>query len=299
MDAASIVLTLAALAAGASVALALAWLGRRVQALPPEDRRWRDRPPVGIRMVWWPVRLVAASLASRLPQRVAHRLEARLRAAGLDFALTPAEFVAARVVWAAVAAGAGVGATLLLPPRLAADGAPALVLGAAVLGAALPAAWLRDCMARRRAELARHLPFVLDLVTLCVEAGLNLQGALAQAVAKGPRGALRDELQRCLRDIRAGKARAAALRDLAARVDDPALTRAVDAIVQAESLGSALGPVLRIQSDQCRSDRFLRAERLAMQAPVKMLLPLIGFIFPCTFVVLLFPVAVRLLQGGF
>jgi len=125
-----------------------------------------------------------------------------------------------------------------------------------------------------------------------------LQGALQQAALKGPKGALCDEIKRVLRDVRSGKARADALRAMSERVQEPAVTNFVTALIQAERMGMNLGPVLRAQADQRRSERFLRAEKLAMEAPVKLLFPLIAFIFPCTFIVLFFPIVVQFMQSG-
>jgi tight adherence protein C len=170
---------------------------------------------------------------------------------------------------------------------------------AAAAGFMAPTVWLRDRIQARRRETLKTLPFFLDVITLCVEAGLNLTGALAQAVAKGPAGALRDELARVLRDVRAGKARLDALHSLADRMNEPAISGLVSALVQADGMGMSLGPVLRAQAEQRRAERFARAEKLAMEAPVKLLLPLIAFIFPCTFAVLAFPIAMKFIQMGF
>jgi len=173
-----------------------------------------------------------------------------------------------------------------------------VALAGALVGWFYPAIWLRDRLGLRKRELLKALPFFLDIVTLCVEAGLNMQGAMNQAVAKGPKGALRDEFQRVLRDIRAGKGRAESLRDMAERLTEPSVTNFTTAVIQAESMGMSLGPVLRAQAEQRRSERFLRAEKLAMEAPVKLLFPLIAFIFPCTFIVLFFPIVMKLLDAG-
>ena len=108
-----------------------------------------------------------------------------------------------------------------------------------------------------------------------------------------------DFVERQLRDIRAGKTRADSLEAMAQRLNEPGLTQLCQAVLQAERLGMALGPILRAQADQRRQERFLRAEKLAMQAPVKMLFPLIAFIFPATFIVLFFPIAIRFMQSGF
>jgi tight adherence protein C len=144
----------------------------------------------------------------------------------------------------------------------------------------------------------KALPLYLDIVTLCVEAGLNLTSALTQAVQKGPANPFKAELNRVLRDIRTGRPRADAFRGLAERLQMPAVSSVVSAMITADRQGSALGPILRAQSEQRRNERFQRAEKLAMEAPVKMLFPLIAFIFPCTFAVIGFPIAMKFLQEG-
>ncbi|WP_313492780.1 type II secretion system F family protein, partial [Achromobacter animicus] len=145
--------------------------------------------------------------------------------------------------------------------------------------------------------IERDLPFVFDMMTLCVEAGLSVQGALQLAAQSGPPGVLRDALTDALAEMRAGVSRTVAIKTLAERSNSALARNWAAALAQAEALGASLGPVLRAQAAQCRSDRHTRAEQLAMQAPVKMLLPLIGCIFPCTFIVLAFPIAVQLLQS--
>jgi tight adherence protein C len=171
------------------------------------------------------------------------------------------------------------------------------MLAAALAAGVAPGLWLRGLGEKRRRSIERDLPFVFDMMTLCVEAGLSVQGALQMAAQSGPRGALRDGLADALAEMRAGVSRAAAIKALADRCNSPLARNWAAALAQAESLGISLGPVLRAQAAQCRSDRHVRAEQLAMQAPVKMLLPLIGCIFPCTFIVLAFPIAVQLLQS--
>ncbi|MEN5346003.1 type II secretion system F family protein [Achromobacter mucicolens] len=161
----------------------------------------------------------------------------------------------------------------------------------------LPAAWLKGLGTQRRRAIERDLPFVFDMMTLCVEAGLSVQGALHLAAQSGPPGVLRDALADALAEMRAGVSRTAAIKTLAERSNSPLARNWAAALAQAEALGASLGPVLRAQAAQCRSDRHTRAEQLAMQAPVKMLLPLIGCIFPCTFIVLAFPIAMQLLQS--
>ena len=157
---------------------------------------------------------------------------------------------------------------------------------------------LRDRAARRRDAVLRRLPHDLDLITLSIEEGLNLGAALGQAARHGPPGPLRDEWQRALRDVHAGQPRHEALHALAARLALPAVSTLVAALIAAERQGASLAPILRAQAEQRRNERFLRAERLAMEAPVKMLFPLVLCIFPGTFAILLFPVVHQLLSEG-
>jgi tight adherence protein C len=277
---------------GGCAALIAAWLSQRANEVPDEDRTYRDRPPVSMRTTWWLIQWIAHDLGPLLPVGYCQRLLGKLRLAGLDYALSPAQFVAARIVAAVVAAGLALFLLHSFHMRLW------LVLPAAAIGYLYPAIWLRDQMVLRRHRTLKTLPFVLDLMTLCVEAGLNLSGALQQAVSKGPEGPLRDELARVLRDMRAGKPRVQALRQLAERMDEPSIHSMVSALIQAENTGMDLGPVLRAQAEQRRTERFVRAEKLAMEAPVKLLLPLIAFIFPCTFLILFFPIAMKFLALG-
>ena len=169
---------------------------------------------------------------------------------------------------------------------------------ALVVGAFLPVSWLRDLGARRTRQIAKALPFYLDIITLAIEAGSNMTGALQHAVDKGPAGPMSEELRRVLRDIRAGRTRAESLRALAERLRIPAISNWVAAILTAEKQGSSLGPILRAQADQRRNERFMQAEAMALKAPVKMLFPLMICIFPCTFIIVFFPIAIRIMEGG-
>jgi len=163
-----------------------------------------------------------------------------------------------------------------------------LLVGA--LGAAYPQIWLNDQVKKRHVLISRALPYNLDLLTLSVEAGLDFTAALAKVVEKGKQGPLRDELQLVLKQLKMGKTREEALKAMVARVDLGPLTMFVMALVQADRMGTSLGKVLRIQSTQLRQDRTMRAEKLAGEAPVKMLFPLIACIFPTVFMILFGPI---------
>lgn len=283
-----------ALAVGLSFAL-VAWVvSRLVVAVPGENRSWLDAPPWGFRLLWWPVQWLAHYLDPWLPAARQSAGLSRLRGAGLDFALNPAQFLAGRLLWGLIA---GLVAAWVAGSFKLAAGWPFILGG--LLGYFYPALWLKDRINARRRQSLKSLPFMLDLLTLAVESGLNLTGAFQQAVDKGPAGPLKDEFARLLRDVRAGKPRADALRELAARMDMPPVASFVSTLIQAEATGMSLGPILRAQADQRRVERFARAEKLAMEAPVKLLFPLIFFIFPCVFAILMFPIAMKFLAAGF
>src|SRR5215469_6580029 len=171
-----------------------------------------------------------------------------------------------------------------------------LVLG--VLGSALPLLWLRDQVKKRLLLISRALPYHLDLLTLAVEAGLDFTGALGKVVERGKSGPLTEELHLVLRQLRLGKTREEALKGMIARVKLLPLTQFLRALIQADRMGTGLGKILRIQSTQMRLERTQRAEKLANQAPVKMLAPLIGCIFPTVFMVLFGPIVFALMFGG-
>jgi tight adherence protein C len=261
--------------------------------VPDEDRSYKDRPPQLFRLLWPIILLLSYSLSWAAGQKYKDRMQILLRRAGQDYALTPDQFFAGKVV-SSIAAFL---VSLLGLALLEAEGfGTALIF--AILAYFYPDLWLREATNKRNLKILKALPFFIDILTLSVEAGLNLSGGLQQAVSKSPDGPLITEINRVLRDVRAGKARVDALRDLSTRLDFAPITSFVSALIQGETTGSSLGPILRAQADQRRTERFLRAEKLAMEAPVKMLGPLILFIFPCTFIVLGFPIVMKFLASG-
>jgi tight adherence protein C len=172
----------------------------------------------------------------------------------------------------------------------------AFVVG--VVGLFYPLLWLRDQVKKRHHLITRALPYNLDLLTLSVEAGLDFTAALAKVVEKGKPGPLREELQLVLKQLKMGKTREEALKSMIARVDLTSLNVFITALIQADKMGTSLGKVLRIQSTQLRIDRTQRAEKLAGEAPVKMLFPLVACIFPTVFMVLFGPIVFALLYGN-
>lgn len=286
-------LTLISTGLAVATLCALQGTARACRTAPAEDRRHLDRPPAPLRVVWPAVRIAAHWSGPHIPVGWRERTARRLQQAELDLAATPQQWLAGVVLLAVLMSVLLGGAAAALAPPLTQT---ATVVGF-TLGAAWAPLWLRDEIAHRRRAILRELPLYLDVITLGVECGCGLAGAIVVAVEKAPPSPLRRALQRFLREVRAGRTRIDALRSLEAYLDMPAVTALTSALVQAESAGSSLGTTLRAQAEQRSHERFARAEKLAMEAPVKLLAPLILCIFPCTFIVLGFPVAVRLLEG--
>ncbi len=167
-----------------------------------------------------------------------------------------------------------------------------------LFGILFPGIWLRDQVVKRHFKIKRELPYNLDLLTLSVEAGLDFQAAVDTVVKKGRQGPLSGEFSMMLREMRMGKTRQEALRAMSDRVGLPALSQFIGALIQADRMGTSLGKVLRIQSTQLRIERTQRAEKLANEAPVKMLFPLIACIFPTVFLILFGPIVFQFIYGG-
>jgi tight adherence protein C len=170
----------------------------------------------------------------------------------------------------------------------------ALVLGIFLaIGFALPGLWLQSRINARQHEIRKAMPDALDLLTICVEAGLGFEAAMSKVSEKW-QNELSIALLRAIREIQLGKTRRDALRDMAERIGIAEMTSFVAAVIQSEILGVSLAKVLRIQSDQMRVKRRQRAEEEAHKAPVKMILPLALLIFPSIFIILLTPAAIQI-----
>lgn len=170
-----------------------------------------------------------------------------------------------------------------------------LAIVVAVLGWKLPDLWLSGRVSARQRQIERGLPDALDLIVVCVEAGNSLEAAMANVTIK-LRGPLGEEFDRTLREISLGKPRRDALRDLGKRTGVADLQSFLAAILQADQLGVSIAHVLRVQADAMRVRRRQRAEEQAAKVPVKMLLPLVGLIFPAIFIVVAGPVGLRLVR---
>jgi len=262
---------------------------------PPEDEELAK--PFSERIVGPMLVGLAQQVVRLTPQGMLSRVRTRLVQAGRP--MEPGRFMTLKVLGAAVplalfallpAVGGAMGATGEPASRL-----PLLGLVLTVLGFRLPELWLSQQLAGRRKQVRRALPDVLDLLSVSVEAGLGLDGAIQKVSEKfsGPTG---EEFREYLKEVRVGKTRADALRALASRTALPELRSLVAAIIQADELGVSMTRVLRVQSEQMRQRRRQQAEERAMKTPVKMLFPLIIFIFPTVFIVILGPAVIRFIQ---
>ena len=229
------------------------------------------------------------------------RMDALLVTGGFEGLLSGWEFLALQILhplcigplWMLL-----VHAATRLEPGLSTS-EPVLDLLGLVLLFLTPTQWLRKAVAKRQRAILRSLPFVLDLLTLSVEAGMDFMSALQRTTEARRIDELGEEVLRVVREIQLGTPRREALRQMARRIDLPDVRSVVNALVQADELGVSVGAILRIQADQIRQRRFERAERLANEAPVKLLFPLLFFIFPSVFLILLGPVVYRLFQQFF
>jgi len=163
----------------------------------------------------------------------------------------------------------------------------------AFYGFRLPDIWLAMKIRARQKEIQLVLPDMIDLISVSVEAGLGLMSAI-QRISERFENALSEEFLRTLQEVRLGRSQTDALRDMVKRVDVPDLSTLLTAIVQAELLGLAVANVLRIQSERLRERRSQRAREAAQKAPIKMTFPLVLFIFPALFVVILGPAMIKI-----
>ena len=218
----------------------------------------------------------------------------RLAMAGNPADLSVTDWLGMKAVFALIFSGIGVLLTLLLGmPVMMTLALGGLGLGIGYIG---PEFWLGKRVKKRQTLIIRNIPDSLDLLTISVRAGLGFDAALAKVVEK-VKGPLSDEFRRALAEVRVGKTRREALRDIVPRTEVAPLTNFIGAIIQAEQLGVSISKVLQVQSEQLRIERRQRAEEQAAKAPIKMLFPLVGCIFPSLFIVILGPAVILIVQN--
>ena len=251
--------------------------------------------PFSERVVKPLLRNLAKTITRFTPQSLLRETANKLEKAGNPYNWTAVEFMGFRVLAGIILGVAGFLFTSVAKVAAAKGLGFALLMG--FLGFTLPSVWLGQKIKARKKEILKTLPDAMDLITVSVEAGLGFDLALARVVEKWD-NELAKEFAKFLGEVRYGKARHKALRDMAARVDLPEFTGFVASIIQAEEMGASIANVMRVQSNYMRIRRRQRAEELARQAPVKMIVILVFFVFPSIFVVLLGPGLIIIKNSG-
>jgi tight adherence protein C len=219
-----------------------------------------------------------------------------LVSAGYRHAKAPILFMGAKLLSAILA----LGIVILVPtkmlgfPSMAAQ--LALYVGAASAGYFLPMLWLRYAVSARKDKLLKAFPDALDLMVVCVEAGLGLDAAIGRVSSeiKFVHPELAEEFNLVSLELRTGLSRLEALKNLSRRIDLEEVGSLVALLVQTDKFGTSVGQALRVHSDSMRVNRQLRAEELAAKLPVKLLFPLVFFIFPSLFVVVVGPAGIKI-----
>jgi tight adherence protein C len=237
---------------------------------------------------------LSGTVARITSQSFTERTEKRLALAGYPGNLRVGDWLGIK----AIAAVVGAAILFILFGLLGQNLFAGLGLAGAGLGIGytVPEFWLGGRVKKRQKAILLQIPDALDLLTISVRAGLGFDGALSKVVEK-LKGPLTDEFRRALAEIRVGKTRREALRDIVPRTEVGALTNFIGAIIQAEQLGVSISKVLQVQSEQLRIERRQRAEEMAAKAPIKMLFPLVGCIFPSLFIVILGPAIILIVQN--
>ncbi len=231
-------------------------------------------------------------LSRSTPQKARQDLLNRLELAGRPANLTPEDFAAVRLVAAAVFGAIGLLLGFLL------GGGLYLIISfvvGVILGYYVPVLWLKQKVDGRKSEIQKGLPDALDLLVICVDAGLGFDAALARVTDKY-KNALSELLSKALREVSLGRPRLEALDEMGRNSGVEDLHNFMQAVIQSEQFGTGIGKILRIQADEMRRKRRQRAQEKAAQATLKMMLPMVGCIFPTLWIVLLGPAALILLK---
>jgi tight adherence protein C len=230
------------------------------------------------------------------PQKAIQNAARQMELAGNPWPIDPSTFLAIRfilgVVLAALASTAFIGST-----AWSTNDKFMFIGGATIGGFYLPQIMLSSKVTRRQKEIRKAMPDALDLLTICVEAGLGFDAALSK-VAEKWETELSLAFARVIREIQLGKVRREALKDMSERLGIAEMTSFVAAIIQSEQLGVSMAKVLRIQSDQMRVKRRQRAEEESRKAPIKMIIPMALLIFPSILIIILTPAAIQIMASG-
>lgn len=250
--------------------------------------------PFTERIVYPIIRSISNTVSQLTPQQSRAKVKRNLELAGRPIK-SPEIFSGLKVI-----AGVGLAIFAVLILSITKQPLTKIVLYSVISGAIgyiLPGIWLGNKIKARQTEILKALPDALDLLVICVEAGLGFEGAMAKVAEKWD-NELAKAFARVLQEIRLGKLRTDALREMDKSTGVPEITSFVAAIIQATQFGVSIAKVLRIQANQMRIQRRQRAEKKAQEAPIKMLFPMVFLIFPSLFVVLLGPAVLQVIDSG-
>ncbi|ATC98656.1 MULTISPECIES: type II secretion system F family protein [Pseudoalteromonas] len=273
---------------GASICLGIYSVTKIKQEVPEDTRDFMDPLPPSLKIIWPLVKIASYYIGERLPIDYLVKTNKKLQISGLSYIISAEDYFGIRLVVSMIC-GLMTWFCLSALDSVSLD----YIVFALIAGYFLPLVTLSDLKKKRQLKIVKALPVYLDFITMAVEAGLNLTGAIAQSVDKGPDGPLKVEFEKVMRDLRSGVGKIDAFRSMAERVHISEINNLVSALAQAERTGASLGSTLRIQADQRRVERFQRAEKKALEAPVKLVFPLVAFIFPVTFAILFFPIVMK------
>jgi tight adherence protein C len=251
--------------------------------------------PFSERVIIPVVRRIGEFSARFTPQKAIQDTARRLELAGNPWPIDAATFLAIRFILAVVLAGFLIAVVIISPPSNPTDNFM-YIGGAAFAGFFLPHLMLTSRITRRQKEIRKAMPDALDLLTICVEAGLGFDAAMSKVSEKWE-NELSMAFARVIREVQLGKVRREALKDMSDRLGIAEMTSFVAAIIQSEQLGVSMAKVLRIQSDQMRVKRRQRAEEEAHKAPVKMIIPMALLIFPSIMIIILTPAAMQIMES--
>ena len=273
---------LIALCAGCSVGCIAFYIIRALSGLELERKTNFEKPIPILFKLLYPFLAVGKRMAGGKGFSTWHQTaETKLAMAGYSNVLTPADFVGLRLLFILL------GVIIAFVGVFSKQPMACIIVG--ILLSFYPAVWINTVIKKRHTSIMRALPNVLDLLTLSVESGRDLVTSLRDIINRRPMDDLGEELLFTFQEIQLGRKRSDALRGMARRVRQVDLTATLNSIVQAEELGVSIAQLLRIQGDTQRAKRFAMAEKQANEAPVKIIIPVVLFILPAVFIILMGP----------
>ena len=273
---------LTALCAGCSVGCIAFYIIRALSGIELERKTNFEKPIPILFKLLYPFLAVGKRMAGGKGFAAWHQTaETKLAMAGYSNVLTPADFVGLRLLFILL------GVIIAFLGVFSKQPMACIIVG--ILLSFYPSVWINTVIKKRHTSIMRALPNVLDLLTLSVESGRDLVTSLRDIINRRPMDDLGEELLFTFQEIQLGRKRSDALRGMARRVRQVDLTATLNSIVQAEELGVSIAQLLRIQGDTQRAKRFAMAEKQANEAPVKIIIPVVLFILPAVFIILMGP----------